>query len=407
MLSVQQAQAAVLGDVGVLDAETVAIAGALGRVLREDVRAEFDVPHADNSAMDGYAVRSEDVVAATSSAAVSLRVIDDLPAGSISRMQVEKGAAIRIMTGAPIPDGADSVVPVELTDAGSDVVKIHQPVAPGAHLRRRGEDMRSGETVLADGTLIGPAELGVLATLRKRFLLTGRRPRVAILSTGDELVGIDERMTPGKVVNSNAHSLAALAEQAGGIPAVMAAIPDDLGKTIAMIESALDCDFLVSSGGVSAGAYDYVKDALDALGAETRFWQVSMKPGKPVVLSRLRDRLYFGLPGNPVSCMVSFILFVEPALRKAMGQRENLLPPEVMIRCEQTLRSPGNRRTYLRVHVVAQGGELVSIPMRAQGSGISTSMLGANGLAIMEEGVTVLEAGSLVPTLLIGPIRRS
>jgi molybdopterin molybdotransferase len=258
--------------------------------------------------------------------------------------------------------------------------------------------------VLADGTPIGAAEVGVLAGVQKSVVRVARRPAVAILSTGDEIVDVDQPRPFGKVVNSNSYSLAALAREAGALPRMIGIVPDELEATRAAIESALESDFIISSGGVSVGAYDFVKDALDALGAETKFWQVAMKPGKPVVLSRVRGRLYFGLPGNPVSCMVSFILFIAPALRKAMGQRGELLPPIVTTRLAAPLKSRGDRRNYLRVRVVARDGALVSEPMPAQGSGVSTSMVQANGLVIVEKAVTSLDAGELVPTVLFGNV---
>jgi len=264
--------------------------------------------------------------------------------------------------------------------------------------------MRLGDLVLADGTKVGAAEVGVLAGVQKSVVRVSRRPTVAILSTGDEIVEVDEPRPFGKVVNSNSYSLAALVREAGALPRMIGIVRDDRDATIAAIESALESDFVISSGGVSVGAYDFVKDALDALGADTKFWQVAMKPGKPVVLSRLRGRLYFGLPGNPVSCMVSFILFIAPALRKAMGQAANLLPPSVGVRMLAPLKSRGDRRNYLRVRVAALGGELVARPMTSQGSGVSTSMVQANGLAVVETGVTAVDAGAIVPTIVFGPI---
>jgi molybdopterin molybdotransferase len=244
----------------------------------------------------------------------------------------------------------------------------------------------------------------VLAGVRKSVVRVGRRPTVAILSTGDEIVEVDEPRPFGKVVNSNSYSLAALAREAGALPRTIGIVRDELQATRAAIESALESDFIISSGGVSVGAYDFVKDALDALGADTKFWQVAMKPGKPVVLSRVGGRLYFGLPGNPVSCMVSFILFIAPALRKAMGQRADLLPPIVTTRLSAPLKSRGDRRNYLRVRVVARGGELLAIPMTSQGSGVSTSMVQANGLAVVETGVTSVDANAPIPTVLFGKV---
>lgn len=394
----EEAQARVLAGVPLLDAESVPLADALGRVLRDDIRAPFDVPEGDNTAMDGYAVRADDIAQAP----VTLRVIGDLPAGRVPSMRVEAGTAIRIMTGALLPEGADTVVNIELTDGGRDSVLVHKPLRTSTNVRRRGEDMRAGDIVLPAGIPLRAAEIGVLAGAQRSSVAVSRRPVVAILSTGDEIVDIAETRAPGKVVNSNAWALAALVREAGGEPRMHGIVADDREATIAAIERALDCDFILSSGGVSVGAYDFVKDALEALGAETSFWRVAMKPGKPVVFSRLRGRVYFGLPGNPVSCMVSFLLFVAPAMRKAMGQTPDIFPPVVQVRLTAPLTSKGDRRNYLRVRVTARGGELTAEPMRAQGSGVSTSMIGANGLAIVEPGAERIEAGAQVPVALIG-----
>jgi molybdopterin molybdotransferase len=355
--------------------------------------------------MDGYAVIADDIAGAANDAPVSLNVIEDLPAGSVAAKLVEPGTAIRIMTGALMPDGADTVAHVEITDAGSDVVRVFSPLRRGVNIRKRGEDMHRGAVVLRDGTPLHAAEVGVLASVQTLSVRVGRRPTVAILSTGDEIIDIGDAIAPGKVVNSNSYSLAALVREAGAIPRMIGIVRDTREATIAAIESALESDFVISSGGVSVGAYDFVKDALDALGAETKFWQVAMKPGKPVVLSRLRGRLYFGLPGNPVSCMVSFLLFIAPAIKKAMGQKENLIPPIVQTRVMTSLKSRGDRRNYMRVRVVARDGELVSLPMTSQGSGVSTSMVQANGLVIVETGVMAVEAGTLISTVLAGPVQ--
>jgi len=349
--------------------------------------------------MDGYAVRADDIAKPPA----RLRVIDDLPAGTVATKRVEPGTAIRIMTGALMPEGADTVAHVEITDAGTDFVTVKESLKRGTNLRKRGEDMRAGDIVLQSGTPIGSAEIGVLAGVQRSIVRVSRKPTIAILSTGDEIVDVDQPRTLGKVVNSNSYSLAALAREAGAEPRMMGIVRDTREATIAAIESALESDFIISSGGVSVGAYDFVKDALDALGAETKFWQIAMKPGKPVVLSRVKGKIYFGLPGNPVSCMVSFLLFIAPALRKAMGQQRSILPPAVVTRLMGPLKSRGDRRNYLRVRVVARDGQLVSYPMSSQGSGVSTSMLQANGFAIVEQGVTSVSAGESVTTVLVGP----
>jgi molybdopterin molybdotransferase len=395
VLTVEEAQQRVLDEVRALEDEVVTLINAQGRVLREDVAAPIDLPQGDNSAMDGYALRVEDVPG-------SLRVIEDIAAGHGPRLRVERGTASRIMTGALIPEGADAVAQVEITDGGREVVQIHEAVARGTNVRRRGDDMRAGEIILRAGTPIRAAEVGVLASVGKTKVRVGRQPRIAILATGDEIVEIDRTPAFGQVANSNSYALAALAREAGALPQIRGIVRDDRDATIAAIEGALDSDFIVSSGGVSVGAYDFVKDALDALGAETKFWRVAMKPGKPVVLSRVRERLFFGLPGNPVSSMVAFILFVAPSIRKAMGQTANLFAPAVRMRAGASLRSKGDRRSYLRVRVVARDGELVAHPMPSQGSHISTSMLGANGFAFLETGTLHVNENDQINVYLFG-----
>jgi molybdopterin molybdotransferase len=410
MLTVEEAQQRVLDEVRALEDEVVALIDAQGRVLREDVAAPIDLPQGDNSAMDGYALRAEDTWGKGTPArpdrrgrlSSTLRVIEDIAAGHAPKLRVERGTASRIMTGALIPEGADAVAQVEITDGGREVVQIHQAVAGGTNVRRRGDDMRAGEIILRVGTPIRAAEIGVLASVGKTSVRVGQRPRIAILATGDEIVEIDRTPAFGQVANSNSYALAALAREAGALPQIRGIVRDDRDVTIAAIESALDCDFVVSSGGVSVGAYDFVKDALDTLGAETKFWKVAMKPGKPVVLSRVRERLFFGLPGNPVSSMVAFILFVAPSIRKAMGQTANLFAPAVRMRAAASLRSKGDRRSYLRVRVVAHGGELVAHPMPSQGSHVSTSMLGANGLAVLEAGTLNVNENGAVNVCLFG-----
>jgi len=382
MLQVEDAQALVMAEVAASAAENVALDDALGRVLREEVVATRDLPGADNSAMDGYAVRAEDVA----NPPVTLPVIADIPAGHPASAHLEPGTAMRIMTGAFVPSGADAVVQVELTDGGLERVRVEKSVPRGASIRRRGEDMRAGDVVLRGGIRIGPAEIAILASAGKSQVQVGRRPAVAILSTGDELIEVGETPRPGQIVNTNGSLLAALVREAGAIPRPLGIVRDTREATIAAFERAIESDFVISSGGVSVGAFDFVKDALEALGAETRFWRVAMKPGKPVVLSRLRDRLVFGLPGNPVSCFVSFHLFVAPALRKAMGQETQLFPPVIRARLTAPVKGAAERRVYARVQVTSRDGALFATPLTSQSSGALTSMLTANGLAVIPEG---------------------
>lgn len=397
MLSVEEAQARVMEEVAVGSSERVALAEAHGRVLREEVIAAYDLPPADNSGMDGYAVRAEDIARAP----VTLPVRGDIPAGHPATAPLEPGTAMRIMTGAFVPEGADTVVQVELTDGGTAEVRIDEALRTGANIRKRGEDMRRGDVVLRAGRRIGAAELTVLAAMQQSRVAVGPRPTVAILATGDELVDVDEPLAPGKIVNTNSWLLEALVREAGAVPVSLGIVRDTKEATIAALERAVESDFVLSSGGVSVGAYDFVKDALETLGAESKFWRVNMKPGKPVVLARLRERVVFGLPGNPVSSFVSFHLFVAPALRKAMGQESGLVPPSVRATLTKPLKSAGERRVYFRVAV---NGAMEATPLASQGSGSLTSMVGANGLAIVPEGVTRVEAGTVVDVLLIGAL---
>ena len=397
MISVDEAQRRILNAVRPLETERVPFLDAAGRILRQEVRAVADLPEADNSAMDGYAICAAD---AAGPEPVELRVIGDIPAGVVSTVAVERGTAVRIMTGAHVPSGADAVVQVEWTDAGTDRVRILRSVPSGANIRRRGEDIRRGDVIFSAGTQLAPADLGVLASMHQLEVEVGRRPVVAVLPTGDELIEAGGAARPGAIVSSSSYALAAHVVATGGVACRLPIVPDDRAATVAAIESALDADFIVSTGGVSVGAFDFVKDALDDLGADTEFWRVAMKPGKPVVFARVRETLFFGLPGNPVSSLTAYVLFVAPALRKATGMTTNVLPPVVNVRLTAPLKSKGDRRLYARVRVVAREGELEATPMKAQGSGVLSSMVQANAFAIIEEGLQLAEAGSLVPAIL-------
>jgi molybdopterin molybdotransferase len=397
MLQVEDAQARVMAEVVAGPVESVPLDDALGRVLREDVVATHDLPGADNSAMDGYAVRAEDLAEVP----VTLPVIADIPAGHPTDLHLQPGTAMRIMTGAFVPAGADAVVQVELTDGGTERVTIAQAVPRGASIRRRAEDMHAGDVVLRGGVRIGPAEISILASAGKARVQVGRRPTVAILSTGDELVEVGETPPPGRIVNTNGALLAALVRETGAIVRPLGIVKDTREATIAAFASASESDFVISSGGVSVGAFDFVKDALDALGAEAKFWRVAMRPGKPVVLSRLRDSLVFGLPGNPVSTFVSFHLFVAPALRKAMGQETQLHAPTIRARLAGAVKGAPERRVYARVQVSARDGALIATPLTSQSSGALTSMLTANGLAVIPEGGRG-EGGAEVDVVLLG-----
>ena len=406
MLSVEEARARILDEVGRLGSERTALSEALGRVLDEEIVAPADVPERDNTAMDGFAVRASDVSDATSEAPVTLRVVETLAAGYVASRDVGEGEAIRIMTGAPIPGGADAIVVVERTESVGDEVKVFAAARPGAHIRRRGEDVRAGQVALRSGAELGAGEIGLCASLRRPFVRVARAPVVAVLSTGDELVEVGAAPGPGQIVNSNAFSLAALVREAGGLARIMPIARDVLEEIAAALEEASAADVVIASGGVSVGEFDFVKAALDGLGATTRFWRVAMKPGKPIVFASLRGKPFFGLPGNPVSCMVGFHLFVRPAIRKMMGvRRTRLMRPTVEAELTNDVRSTGDRRTFQRAVVEWQDGRLVATTKAAQGSGVLSSMVGANGLVVVPEGVREISAGNLVTVQMIGELR--
>ena len=406
MLTVEEARAAVLERIRPLGAERVALTGALGRVLAADVAAPYDNPPHDNSAMDGFAVRFADVAAATRESPATLPVIEDIPAGRVPEHRLEAGQASRIMTGAPVPPGCDTVIRVEDTRDHGDRVDILVPAEEGANIRRRGEDMREGEPLIRAGAELGSGEVGVLAAVQQSFVAVGRRPTVAVLSSGDELVEIDQVRGPGQIVNSNTPALGAVARACGAEPVLLPTVADDEAAIRASVETALTCDFVVSSGGVSVGEYDYVKKVLDDLGAEEVLWRVAMKPGKPLFFCMLRGKPYFGLPGNPVSSLMSFLQFVGPAVRKASGHPPERWPlPESTALMEHDVANDGDRRNFLRARLRLDGGGRLtaSTSHRAQGSHILTSMLGANGIVVLDPDQAAA-AGDPVTVQIIGAV---
>lgn len=402
LLSIEEAQRIVLEQIAPMGTERVDLLSALGRVLAEDIHSPTDVPPFANSAMDGYAVRAVDTLSATPTQPVVLKVLEDLPAGYVSKTTVGSGQAIRIMTGAPIPEGADAVVMVEATERTENGnVKVYKPAKPGQHVRPCAEDVRQGDLLVGVGTRLDAASIGVLASAQRPYLRVFRRPIVAIISTGDELVEIEEPLTAGRIVNSNSYSLAALVREAGGVPVVQPIARDSETQIRTAIESALTADFVVSSGGVSVGDYDYVKQVLNSLGAVMHFWRVSMKPGKPVAFGLLRNRPYFGLPGNTVSSMLSFLFFVRPAICKALGCKPPYTLPEIDVVLDSELRSKGDRKTFLRAQLYLCDGRFHASLMPHQGSGVLSSMLGAHALVIADEGVTFMPKGTLARALVI------
>jgi molybdopterin molybdotransferase len=401
MLSVEQALERVLAAFHVLEPERVAVLETLDRVLAEDIAAGGDIPPHANSAMDGYAVEAADTVGASPHSPVRLRVIGDLPAGYVAETRVEPGTAIRIMTGAPIPSGADGVVRVEDTSSPGDWVDISVEIAPGHFVRPAGEDVRRGDVVMRRGTLIRPQEIGMLATLGRSDVLVTRRPRVAILATGDELVEIDAPLAPGKIRDANSYSNAAQVLRCGATP-IMLGIARDQAETLTeRIRAGLaeGVDLFLTSGGVSVGDFDTVKEVLAAEG-QIGFWRVRMKPGKPLAFGHIGEVPVLGLPGNPVSAMVSFETFVRPAILKMLGAA-NGQRPRVEATLMEAVRRKDERRHFVRVCVKWQEGEYRACLTGGQGSGILSSMVKANGLAIIPEDWTHADAGTRVEVLLL------
>ena len=400
-LSVEEALARVLAAFHVLEPERVPVLDALDRALAEDVLAPGEIPPHANSSMDGYAVRAADTVSASPRSPIRLRVIADLPAGYVAQAAVVPGTAIRIMTGAPVPPGADGIVRVEDTAAAGEWVDIHVAIEAGQFVRLAGEDVRRGDLVLRRGTLIRPQEIGMLAALGCSDVLVTRRPRVAILATGDELVEIDAPLAPGKIRDANSYSNAAQVIRCGAEPILLGIATDQAAVLKERIQAGLaqGVDLFLISGGVSVGDFDIVKQVLAGEG-QIDFWRVRMKPGKPLAFGRIGDVPVLGLPGNPVSAMVSFETFVRPAILKMLGaaSRER---PRVEATLMDAVRRKDDRRHFVRVRIEWEGGEYRAYLTGGQGSGILSSMVKANGLAIIPEDWTHADAGARVEVLLL------
>jgi molybdopterin molybdotransferase len=408
LISVEEALAYILRHFHPLEPERVPLLETLGRTLAEDIVSDMNIPPFDNSAMDGYAVRAEDVAGASRDYPVTLKVIGEIAAGYVAQSAVERGTAMRIMTGAPLPRGADAVVRFEETSEGflphgaakgRETVEIMHAVQRGENLRRAGEDIRAGEVVLPKGTTVRASVIGVLASLGRKEVLVHRRPRVAILATGDELVAIDEPITPGKIRNSNEYSNAAAVLKTGGIPIQLGIARDNVADLTAKIRAGLDAgaDLFLTSAGVSVGDYDMVKDVLNAEGA-MHFWQVKMKPGKPLAFGILRGQKevpLLGLPGNPVSAMVSFEMFARPAILTMLGKTK-LTRPSVRAVLQENVENTAQRRNYIRVRVEKREDGYIAWTTGEQGSGVLTSLSRANGLLAVPEDVTLVRAGETV-----------
>jgi len=410
MISVEEAFEKILSHVEVLEPERKPILNCLGQVLAEDVYSTIDIPPLDNSAMDGYALRAEDTRGAGETSPRYLAVVGEVAAGSMPTKEVRPGTAIRIMTGAPLPEGADAVVQFENTDevnrksSGGDLsqIGILCQAKKELNVRGRGEDIAKGNLILKKGKVLRPQEIGVLASLGRSTALVIRRPIVAILATGDELVGVDQPLAPSKIHDSNNYTIAAEVSRYGGIPKILGIGRDSVQSLTEKIDEGLDADMLITSGGVSKGDYDIVKDVLAEHG-EVGFWTVCMKPGKPLAFGVMKKVEggrkgkvpHLGLPGNPVSSMITFEQFARPAILKMLGKKI-LAKPAIRAIIEDDVVDTDGRRLFARVNVTKRGGQYYASVTGPQGSGILTSMAKANGLAVIPESSKGVKAGDMV-----------
>ena len=400
--SVDEHLETILAAVSPLSSLELTLQDAHGCVLAEDVASTFPLPPFDNSAMDGYAVRAADVAAASVDSPVQLPVVGDIAAGSAGPYTVQPGLCVRIMTGAPIPAGADAVVPVEWTDGGVAQVSIRRSASPGAHIRLAGEDAPVGTTVLAAGTHLGATQIGLLAAVGRERVSARPRPRVVVLSTGSELVDPGTPLSPGKIPDANSTLLTSAAREAGGIAFRVGIVPDDPRLLLDTLEDQLiRADAVVTSGGISVGAYDVVKEAINRIG-EVQFDRVAMQPGMPQSFGLIGPERtpFFGLPGNPVSAYVSFEVFVRPALRRMLGV-EPINRPTVRARLTAPLTSPPGKRSFARAHLTVDKGSYTAHPVGGSGSHLIASLAGANALVVVPEQTTQLDAGATVTVMLL------
>ena len=401
MISVEEALERILTNITSLEEVSVPLAASQELILAQDIIAHDDIPPFANSAMDGFALRSQDSHSQNGTLP-RLRVTGGVAAGYVADHSVEEGTAMRVMTGAPIPPGADSVIQIELTrydGPESTWVEVQQEVEPHNNVRPAGEDMRKGQIVIQRGTEIGPWEIGILATLGYADVLVIRRPRVAILGTGDEVIDVDEPLRPGKIRNSNSYLLEAAVRRAGAEPHRLGVAQDTVESLREKFREAATCDLILTSGGVSVGDFDLVKDIMTEQG-NINFWRINMRPGKPVAFGHIGGVPLLGLPGNPVSTAVTFELFGRPVLRKMQGHTR-LLKPQVSVVVEDGVSEQVMRRHYVRAHVEWRDDRFVAHTTGNQGSNLTTSLLQANAFVIVPEGGVTIPAGGTAKAMML------
>ncbi len=395
MISFEEAIARLKSQVKPLEAEEIPVLESFGRILREDVRSPLAIPPFDKSAMDGYAVRAADITNASEAEPVTLKVLEDIPAGQVGRFRLKTGTVARIMTGAPVPAGADTVVMVEDTDITLDGVSIKKALVAGTHVAPAGEDVEKGEQVLSAGVRIDAAEMGMIAATGRDKVKVSVRPRVCVISTGSEVLKPGKDLQPGHIYDSNGYSLTGLATKWGADAKFLGIAPDSKGALERKIAQAADADLLVLSGGVSVGDYDLVQDILEGLGIERIFYKVGIKPGMPAFAGMRGEGLVLGLPGYPVSCMITFTLYAGVLIDSLLGKKEVGARRGRAVLSERIQLKP-RRRKFLRGVLQETDGRLVVTPFSAQESGVLRSMVAANVLIDSPEGVSELNAGRLV-----------
>ncbi len=400
VISVGEAVQLILKQIRPLPAEEVTLLESHERVLYENVRAARHVPAFDNSAMDGFAVRWADVRHCSPGSPAILRVLETVPAGYVAKHRLVEGTATRIMTGAPIPSGCDTVVRVEDTQTTSDQVRIRKADGLGSHIRKAGEDICRGETILQKGRKLTAADLGLMASVGKARVKVHRRPIVSILSTGDELLDVEDTPQPGKIVNSNSYTLAAAVAETGAVPRVLGIARDTKKGLATAFKKALANDVIVTSGGVSVGDFDFVKEALGDIGVRMRFWRVAQRPGHPMAFGRVGAKPVFSLPGNPVSSAVSFLLYARPALLKMMGYKKLFLPVTPAI-LEHDIHKHHRLKEFIRCRIRRENGHAFVCSTGTQSSGVLRSLSLAEGLIIAHEKEKLLAKGSVVPVLVL------
>lgn len=400
MRPLEEALKIVLDSTRVLGTERVPMQDSYGRVLGEDVYSGIFLPPWDNSAMDGYAVRWEDIKEASKDRPVNLHIVGDIRAGGMPDKPVQNGEVIRIMTGAPVPDGANTVVRVEDTKFEGDVVSIFRSGKRGENIRKRGENVKKGDMVLRKGTPIGPGQLGAMAMVGKPVVTVYRRPVVMVMSTGDELADLDEELTANKIPNSNSYAVASQVIEAGGIPHVLGIARDTKESLREKIGQGLTGDMLIVSGGVSVGQYDFVKDILKEYGIDMKFWTVGIRPGHPIAFGTVGERPIFGLPGNPVSTMITFEVFARPALLK-MGGHTSIFRPLVDAVMEEEFHDRPGRTHFVRAIVRYKEGKYFVKSTGSQGSGILMSMAYANSFMVIPPDKEKVLPGEVVKVQLL------